>query len=387
MKSYRFTAEALTPIHIGCGLEIDPTEFNLKGDRLMRFSPSLIIDNLHHDERSRFLAILDRADIKEIQNFLRSHFDESRHGLGKIEVSEQFSQEFRARISNPGSQFRVEMMPRNNHSGRVYIPGSSLKGAIRTAVINHFTNQVPESRHKVHDAVRAEKRNKARVLEEAALNRRHNETHKDLFRFIHVDDIILPDDATRIDRVLNYKVSGTESAIPMWIERLKSRADMQNPPKFTVILRINEQAMKNEMVRNEVGRTLDLKTLMHACNHFYWQRMVSEGDCFDQRQTNGDGWSFIKKLFPKGKTEDGKIVTIEPSTPFWNSPEYQRKRILLRVGRFCHFESLSVDHLREGWNIQARRPIKGMGSSRTRCLLENGSRLVPFGWMVLMTDL
>ncbi|MGB9606216.1 MAG: hypothetical protein ACPL88_10120 [Bryobacteraceae bacterium] len=56
--------------------------------------------------------------------------------------------------------------------------------------------------------------------------------------------------------------------------------------------------------------------------------------------------------------------------------------IPLRIGRFSHFESLSVDGLRSGWNQQRERPIGGMGSSRSLCVLDDG-RLAPFGWVLL----
>jgi CRISPR-associated protein Csm5 len=59
---------------------------------------------------------------------------------------------------------------------------------------------------------------------------------------------------------------------------------------------------------------------------------------------------------------------------------------LLRVGHFSHFESLSVDELRKGYNIKKREPITDMGSTRTRCLMENGKPAMPFGWLMLTLD-
>ena len=64
----------------------------------------------------------------------------------------------------------------------------------------------------------------------------------------------------------------------------------------------------------------------------------------------------------------------------------QERGLLLRVGRFCQFESLSVDGLRQGWNIQKKQWINE-GSSRTLCRAraenEGRSMPVPFGWLLL----
>jgi CRISPR-associated protein Csm5 len=112
--------------------------------------------------------------------------------------------------------------------------------------------------------------------------------------------------------------------------------------------------------------------------------MTSEGDKFDERPSSGTSWKALYDLFPKGKTPDGQIVAIEPSKPYWCTD--QRKRVLLRVGRYSHFESLSVDELRQGYNIQARMAISGMGATRTRCVMENGKPPMPFGWLLLILD-
>jgi CRISPR-associated protein Csm5 len=114
--------------------------------------------------------------------------------------------------------------------------------------------------------------------------------------------------------------------------------------------------------------------------------MKAEGDKFDGRDSKGASWKSIHDLFPKAQFEDGEVVALDPSSPYWENPELKRKRVLLRIGHFSHFESLSVDTLREGWNIQARRPITGMGATRTRCVMENGKPPMPFGWILLTLD-
>jgi CRISPR-associated protein Csm5 len=388
MTIYRFTAQALTPLHVGCGAEIDPTGFVLKEGRLVHFNPAQVIADLSGQERDRFIEISERADLKEIQNFLRAKVDVQRHGLARIESCESFQREFGTKSAKPGNQFRVEMMPRSAHTARAYLPGSGIKGAIRTAVVNHFANHVAAFKAQVHEAVNAEPgaERKARLLEEKSLNRRHSETERDLFRLIHVQDAVLPDGATRIDRAANFNPakSGSEN-IQMWVERVKSMADTPDPPAFKITVRIDDRAMSNAKVRQILGRTLGIEELMQACNRFYWKRMQAEGDAFDGRQSESSGWRAIHDCFPKGRL-DGRIVPVDPAQSFWNNRAYGMHYVLLRVGRFSHFESLSVDGLRQGFNVKTLKPIIGMGATRTRCMMENHKPPMPFGWLLLRLE-
>jgi CRISPR-associated protein Csm5 len=388
MTSYRFTAQALTPIHVGCGCEIEPTEFLLHENRLVHFNPAQVLNDLPMEELNRYLQLLDRADLKAMQTFLKTHFDPGRHGIAHVDASKTFRSEFELKARRPDNQFRVDLMPRNPHSGQVYLPGSGIKGAIRTAVVNYYANLDTNTRDPVHKAVKDTHniREKGKTLEEAALNRPQRQTEKDIFRLIDLEDVHLPLSSTRIDRAANFNPQkpGAEK-IAIWVERIKSRCDGVNQaPSFPVTLHLDTQVMNHKLVRPHLGRTLDLDLILDACNKFFWKRMLAEGDKFDGKLTSGAGWKALYDLFPKGKTPDGEIVVIEPSKPYWCTDK--RKRMLLRMGRFSHFESLSVDELRQGFNIQAKRPISDMGSTRIRCLMEDEGPPMPFGWLLLTLD-
>lgn len=388
MTIYHFKAQALTPIHVGAGSEIDPLEFILHDSCLVRFNPGEVVNGLRESELRRFHELLDRADLKAIQSFLRGHVDPHREGLMKIDVSQEFQREFLTKAGNPDNSFRVEMMPRNPHSGGAYLPGSSIKGAIRTAIVNYFANLNPSSRRAVHEAVRsAPKVQRPNKLEESALGRRKSETERDVLRLLKVEDAALPDAATRIDRaaMLNPSRPGVENIL-IWVERVKSFADSWTPPNFTVRVHLDTEVMKHQRVSALLGRTLDFETILHVCNRFYWGRMVAEADKFDGRAANGKSWQVLHGLFPRGKLPepDAPTFIIDPDSDYWS--QGQRKRLLLRIGRYSHFESLSVDELREGYNVQARRPIQEMGATRTRCVMENGKPSMPFGWLLMTLE-
>lgn len=388
MTTYRFQAQALTPIHVGSGVEIDPLQFALHDGFLLRFHPAQLIGQLSDTDRQRFMDLVDRGDIKGLQRFFRSHV-KPEDGVLKVGASERFQQEFSQKAGEVDRSFRVGMMPRNPVNGRALLPGSSIKGAIRTAVVNYFANDVdPQTKSRVHSRVaQAHPKEKGTVLEEAALNRSSRETERDVFRLVRVQDVELPDASTRIDRVMNWNPHkpGSEN-IQMWVERLVSLADSWKAPSFEVSIEIDLDKMRRAEVARLLGRMLDPKVVFDACNRFYWGRMVAEADKFHGRKSNGAAWRKIHGRFPRARLPEGKEFIVDPSTPYWFADNQKRKRVLLRVGRFSHFESLSVDELRQGYNIQARRPIRDMGSTRTLCDMENGGPAMPFGWLILTTE-
>jgi CRISPR-associated protein Csm5 len=330
--------------------------------------------------RGQFETLAAKADLKALQAFFRDHANPERHALAWVDASKEFIREFERNAENPKNSFLVQMMPRNPQTGQGYLPGSSIKGAIRTAVVNHFTNLVPELKSHVHEAVKgAEPKDKGRVLEQNALDRMvkgrdgrdRDEIARDVFRLIDVEDRELPSDSTVISRVYNWNPhkAGAEQ-IHMWFERVKSRADGVNP-MFQVKLQIDEHAMKHPSVKAALGRTLDLRTIVNACNSFYWKRLGAELEKFWPGNSNPTRQALYRTMAVQDSK--GRQVVHEVDYP----------RMLLRVGRFSHFESLSVDELREGWNAHKRIPIKEMGATRTLCQMADGEPALPFGWMML----
>lgn len=384
MTQYRFSAQTLTPIHVGCGKVIDPGEFLLLDSRLLQFNPLAVLQDLTEAERKSFINLADKGDFKELQRFFRSHCNPSRHGLGWIEVGDQARREFEAKLNKPANRFEIDLMPHNPYTGRPFLPGSSLKGAIRTAVVNYFTNLVEDLKPVVHGAVGNERdiRRKARVLEEKALNRHVHQTERDVFRLVEVADIELPNGSTRIDRVYNWNPNkkGSEG-IQVWCERIRSRCDDADAPAFDIVLELDERAMTHPKVSGLLGRTLDMETVADACNRFYWGRMTAERNRFYKTlEGKPDGrQQVIYRAMSHIWEKDGQ-GRIQVSRPAW-------PHVLLRVGRFCQFESLSVDELRNGHRPQARgteqERIHEMGATRNLCDMGPVKPALPFGWLLL----
>jgi len=384
MTRYLCKAQALTPVHVGCGRILDPGAFLLRENDLLHFNPAMVLRDLSPESRRAFMAIADRGNFVELQAFFRKHCDPERHGLGLIPIGVAVRRELEAKLGKPENRFEIQLMPRNALCGRVYLPGSGIKGALRTAVVNHFTNRVPELKDEVHRKVNAEPDDKwkGRVLEEEALARKQSQTERDVFRLVEVRDVDVPPDSTRIDRAYNWNPNKAGSgSIQLWVERLVSRVDTPDAPQFGIELGVDDARMEHARVGANMGRTLDIRTIAAACNHFYWHRFLAERDRFfpsEQGRPSERTRRLYQAMAPIfRKSADGKTIVQPPIWPF----------ILLRVGRFSQFESLSVDELRQGHRPQARTPearrITDMAATRNLCDIGANQPALPFGWMLL----
>lgn len=379
MTVYRFRATPLTPIHVGDGNVLAPEDYLIEGDHLIQFNRAATLRDMKPETRRQLEERLERNDFRAAQEILRKSV-QPRHYRCRIQIGAESKADLLKAVGNPLDpvvrQRAVNGFVRNPLTGQPYLPGSALKGAIRTAVVNTFAQKHLSS---IKQAVSPllenprDRRNAWKALETEALNFEFRRLQEDPFRLVKVADAELPADRTRVDKVWPVKRDGKEDTqgIQMHFERLLSRGDGVDH-SFAVELELDEQAAADTRV--QVGRRLDFETIRRACMSFYAGRILAE-----RRRFFADAQPPERIFGAQG------LIKINPDQVLV-AKSIQERGILLRVGRFSHFESLSVDGLRQGWNVQARKPIKE-GSSRTLCrcraTTEGASAVLPFGWLLL----
>lgn len=390
MTEYVFQAIPLTPIHVGDGNEIAPEEYLLKGSALVCFGRAAVLRDMSSGQRKQVEDLIERArapeDLVRVQELVRANVRPA-HELSRIEVGEESEAELRRCVSNPERQGRVHTFVRNLHSGRPYLPGSSIKGALRTALVSELirdSNGPGDVNATVAQAVAREpSKTKARALEREALQLGDRFVDRDPLRLLKVADVELPPGSTRVDQAVHCQFAGDELLnrdIQLHFERLLSRADGRELT-LRVRLELDEQAMRHSEVGKQVGRKFSFDLLRRASREFYLGRLHQESQHFFADDDDLGRRYGVKGLLDVRSIRRGDVRMHPSLSAVWD------RCMLIRVGRFSHFESLSVDGLREGWNIRKKQPIKGMGSSRTLCRCRDHSggsaRLTPFGWLLL----
>ncbi len=150
LKTYRLALTPLSPIHIGCGEDFEPTNYVIDDGVLYGFDPSRAV--LTDLQKGKLMDAANKASLLAIQRFFK---DNAKSFMAQadvlIPVSKGVAEVYdrsvgrATNIEASGNQvFNRLFIERTIHTGRLsqpYIPGSSLKGAIRTAMLDALNRE------------------------------------------------------------------------------------------------------------------------------------------------------------------------------------------------------------------------------------------------------
>ena len=135
-KKYKVKLLPLTDIHIGSGNEIEAYEYTIKDGYFYKIDMSEMFDKLNDSEKENFHKILQESNFFNIRSWIYDNYKENWGYIYKEKVSSKFEEYYNDKLkdeSKENSQLSIsEFIGYNN---KKYIPGSSIKGALRTAFI------------------------------------------------------------------------------------------------------------------------------------------------------------------------------------------------------------------------------------------------------------
>lgn len=354
----------LTPLHVGDGRELRLDEYVLEdGPRpsLCRFDPIEAVRRMSSEERTRFRTALNGGRLADAAAALRAAG--KRCVTGRVAISSASRDALRTALQDPTRLRTGGVHAFVRSRGLPYIPGSSIKGAFRTALASA---RLPRDQRPAdgwtHDSAM-----------EAALGVDPTDTSRDPLRFLGVADSALPDVVLLIDKAEVIKSGGVPASssrfgrIQMHYERTRARSDAPNDPTaFDLALTIDS--------RSRFGR----RELFQLTSQFHWSVWLGERERFfrDVPKTCAAMDRLLKQVPLRGGTTAAEAG-------LKGAPNY----LLLRLGRFGHFESKSLDGVRRGQFPQARDPGRRVrqadewGSTRTVTRLDDGTP-IPFGWVL-----
>lgn len=123
----KLVLETLSPVHIGSGEKYSSSEFLIRNNKILKLDINKVFSLLNQNEKDDFVDSLEYPDFR-LENFLQGK---------KISISEAtlYSSNYKT-----GSSFKeINENIKTNFEG--YIPGSSLKGAIKTAILSAFIGE------------------------------------------------------------------------------------------------------------------------------------------------------------------------------------------------------------------------------------------------------
>lgn len=395
---HRLKGWALTPVHVGDGTTWTPEGFRLVAGNLQRFEPSAVIAGMTEGEREQYVMMLRQNGLPQAQDFMRKSAQDVdiRERIG-VSASSKFDVE---NLMKGDLKRKGEIHPFVRSGDTPILPGSSIKGALRTAWLAKQVdeNTKREIRSKTIVAKVGKTGEISDDMQRSALKFAKGKTEQDPMRDVGVGDAQIGTAGTLIDKaqILNLKgdavASGETRGMQIHCERLACIADREafTARSLLVELATMEQPAvterRNLAAKRAAGdaraipeRSPDFVSLRQACNAHHVNLWFGERDYF-YKTTGTDG--LMDDLF----TAFALPLEVEGL----KSELEKRGAWLLRVGRFSHFESKSVEGLRAG-EKRAKNAKNGQrrdaafmewGGSRTAACGNNNEHL-PFGWIIL----
>jgi CRISPR-associated protein Csm5 len=391
LKNYfPLMVEPLTPVAVGSGSVMDPLRYTmLEKDGDVHYH-LLDLEGwvLAHLEDAQLMQKLGTENYRELRSILQQRFtgendtDLKRFSRGSFLVPKESPawQHFTRELENRGGNraFEVDAALRNPVTQRLILPGSSLKGAIRTAVLDYLdqsrqlklTTKMPRRR----DGRNWDDRAFDKVLTDLLGNISDNDFRAlqlNDFEFLAEDCLVVKPvevprnpEAAQKNRtpknaceciggliVTGRKVSACSSA-GLGRVLLKKQGTLEKLPGT---LRIQDRSNRG---RDE---DLDWKALCKIVSDFYKKRFEDE----------------IQKFYrqPHLQHVERELQKVQERLRGIN-PE---KEMLLRIGHYSHIESMTLTEVDPEQQITVRGGVR-YSPGTTRTLAENR---FPFGWVVL----
>jgi CRISPR-associated protein Csm5 len=259
-ESLPITLTPLTPLHIGDGSQLEAYEYVVIKDRFYQLSLDRLLARLSPAERESVSQYLER-DLVSLRRFVREHF------LPEVAeyqaaASPRFQQLYEEKLAQAQNQLIV--FPFLRSMGKPLIPGSSLKGALRTAILNHLlTSSIPGNIY-------------ADTLEAQTLGYmgdRRPDIPRDPLKGLRLTDVALPAERIVAEPIETWeKEAGHLTDVSIQILREVSASALTGG-EFSLSgeIRIYEGFLNQKTASLKPG----LRWLAEACNAFYRDRVLA----------------------------------------------------------------------------------------------------------------
>ncbi len=240
----RFRLRVVTPVHIGSGEDFEPVDYVIHDGQLCLIDRDRLIDDLRgeglYDE---FLEVCSRTGpmaLLRIREYIkRAYRDE--WSIGRIPVSSEIARLYEDRVAEAVqsewggqriiNQLLIKRAVTDAWTLTPLIPGSSLKGAMRTAVLDEIVTRQPEKAHTgaLGRAAIADHGKKPFLKESVLLETQERDNSDDPFRALKVSDFHLTEGGSFIDVAQNVKDLGEEEGgrgIPVKMQMLQPESEL-----------------------------------------------------------------------------------------------------------------------------------------------------------------
>ncbi len=359
MCHYKLKLTALTPIHIGTGEAYEPINFIIDNGYLYEFDEIKFYNQLPNDDKKLFVKLTEKRgydSLFEIHRFIKSRKEYAKKSyIHKVQVSKSFQKEYDRKIGRAVqkegrvntkkvfNRFEIEKTIRMTNTKQVYIPGSSLKGAISTAYQEYIF------------------KDDKRMYNNFFKNRNPS---KNLFKELLISDTIPKKTYSMIGYAVNKERFEEDNQGPsVKLETIFSNFNYQSI--FEADLKIKEFV--------DLKFKIYIEDIKNACNAHYlpiFKQMFKYQAIFKNLEV--DEWTneyFSDEFYEKYK-----------------DLELNENQFLIRVGKYSQARAVTIDGMRKIKVKKNRRNSDILDQETTTWMFafneKDATNLMPFGWIL-----
>jgi len=319
---YPFRISPITPFHIGNGTQYDPLNLIIKNGTAYFINQIEYIRYLMEKDKKKLDRNLEVSNIKQLHKFFAESFDPNAKDTFYFSypVKKDICDTYAKNMENLQNQGFIQAFIRSTLNMQPYIPGSSIKGAIRTAVLSNICsdkNKIIQDRN----TDKADQKTQAVLLEYWNREKNSVDVPSDPFKFIKFEDIPWKNDWIRIFGVeittppvsasvrQNPFHSGNQSEkekkeppIPVLMEVALSRIEWVVDSELTVLVTDKNNRGFNKIMPSGPN---DIKPLIKMVNNYYQQQIDRESEYYKSMNPNAQkNYKAIKGLFDNLKDNE-----------------------------------------------------------------------------------
>lgn len=361
VKRYKCTLEVLSPIHIGSGNTLQADSYVIKEKKYFRLSFPEYFEKLSEKEKTEVIKMLEEGNIINLRKYLRNHYKEEYGYIYKAKVSELIMKDYLdkfegARNKNENKTFEIEEFINSEFCN--YIPGSSIKGAIRTAFMGSEFQENPsqyyiernkdkndEGELKISTIPFREIKEKSKKEENEKIlanliGLERNEPKADPFKNLYVSDTNKKEKGIRIESVERWsnkkgKGSSFYHEVLDW--------ESENTYNFQILIKkiqIEQKVMENLLSKRKEEK------LVNEIKNLGIGILFGQLNCHAKKMIEAD-----KNFFKKMNNVRNKMETIkkaEEVLKFYESLEKEYSSLkeneaLIRIGKGGGFNSKTIN--------------------------------------------
>ena len=342
--------EILTPVHIGSGDTSDPLDYVITSKNGEDYFCRIDLDAWLEDypDQEALAKVLDGGKLPVIRKFIADNLDADIYARSSSKIiSPEIAKKYRQHIANLNSpnQLLIDPTLKNPLTGGLLIPGSSIKGAMRTAVIDFLDLAAP-------------KKLKFGNYNEGIKNLL-GDIQNNTFKQLKIGDFELSSECGQLLSAKSKPKNPKNTKKPPHndCEVCSSKVLSKNGYESFGKIAIGSQSDKNSVSLKSRTGSWNLQQLMKLVSDFYQKRYIEERNKFYHQSHFSQSHDVVQLL-------DRELLHLEEN------------QMILRVGHYSHIECMTVTHRDPKCKIVKGEKVYGV----LRTLADG---IYPFGWVKL----